>query len=137
MPKLKIYIAAAWSKREEMQVIAGKMHAWGDVKIISRWLGPQSPSRRVRAMEDLVDVRRADALVRFSDDLSKETVPARLATGSRMFEMGVAYERGTPVFVVGGYQPIFDHLPKVIHVRHLDELRVELNRLARTRKRGK
>jgi len=44
-----------------------------------------------------------------------------------MFEMGIAYERKMPVVVVGGYQPIFDYLPKIVHVRTLDELRVYLS----------
>lgn len=145
MAKLKIYLAAAWSRREEMQAVAAELRAIG-IEITSRWLQQRKSIipgthtdvfRRNRAVEDLADVRRADVLVRFTDDLSEPTVPSRLATGSRMFEMGVAYERKMRVFVVGGYQPVFDYLPKVTHVRHLDELRVALNRLARSKKRGR
>ena len=98
----------------------------------SRWLKeePHVPYtkafRRQRAQEDVQDVRRADVLVRFTDDLSGSTVPSRLATGARMFEMGLAYERKIPIIVVEGTAH-FDHLPEVRHVKSI----VSLKRLLR------
>jgi hypothetical protein len=145
MKKLKIYLAAAWGRREEMKAVATELEAMDGIEITSRWLqerkriipGSHTDAfRSRRAQEDVADVRRADVLVRFTDDLSKPTVPSRLATGSRMFEMGVAYERKMPVVVVGGFQPIFDYLPKIVHVRTLDELRVYLSGRKVFRKRG-
>lgn len=136
MRKLKIYLAAAWSRRDEMVGVAHQLSKIPGIKITCRWLGPQPHARHLRALEDVADVRKADVVIRFTDDLTTEFVPARLATGSRMFEMGMAYERKTPVIVVGGNQPIFDYLPKIVHVRHLDELRHALTRMVRIRQRG-
>jgi len=137
LKKLKIYIAAAWSRRDEMIEVAAQLSKIPGVKINSRWLGPQPNAKRLRALEDVADVRHADLLIRFTDDLTREFVPARLATGSRMFEMGMAYERKIPVIVVGGIQPIFDYLPRITHVRHLDELRNALTRMVRAHQRGR
>jgi hypothetical protein len=140
--KIKIYIAAAWSRRDEMAQIAEELKAMNiGLEITSRWLHEPTIHgskikrgdgfRRRRAMEDVVDVRKANVLIRFSDDLSGKFVPAKLATGSRMFEMGLAYERGMKVIVVGGFQPIFDYLPGIVHLRHLDELKAYLRGLKR------
>lgn len=149
---LRIYIAGAWSRRDELEKIAADLEVTvPGIEITSRWLheptvfgnkvARNDAFRRRRAIEDLHDVRKATVLVRFTDDLSSSFVPSKLATGSRMFEMGVAYERGNRVVVVGGHQPIFDYLPKIVHARHLDELRTYLRGLVGRnvpkRKRGR
>jgi hypothetical protein len=129
--QLKIYLAAAWSRRDEIAQVSKELEAMGiGIEITSRWLREPTKLgklkknfRRKRALEDVADVCRASHLVRFSDDLSKATVPSSLATGARMFEMGLAYAEGKKIIVCGGFQPIFDWLPKIVHVRHLDELK--------------
>lgn len=142
---LRIYFAGAWSRRDEIAKVVDDLEAAiPGIESTSRWLHEPTvlggrvvrgeAFRRKRALEDLHDVRKASVLVRFTDDLSGDTVPAKLATGSRMFEMGIAYERKNKVVVVSGHQPIFDYLPKVVHVRHLDELKSYLRGLARVRK---
>jgi len=143
---LKIYLAGAWSRRDELAQVAEELKAMNiGLEITSRWL--REPTmfdakkyrgesfRRRRAQEDVADVRRADMLVRFTDDLSGSMVPAKLATGARMFEMGMAYERGKRIVVVAGYQPIFDYLPGIIHLRHLGELKSYLAGVQRTARR--
>jgi hypothetical protein len=130
--KLKVYIAAAWHRQAEMAALAEELKAATGVEITSRWLHEvpakgsklkKDRSKRLWAKRDVADVRKADALIRFTDDLSREFVPAQWATGSRMVEMGIALERNMYVIAVGGYQPVFDYLPQVIHVRHLSELK--------------
>jgi len=142
---LKIYLAAAWSRRDEIAEVANELRKLPNLEITSRWL--KEPTvlgskivrgnrfRRRRAQEDVDDVLRADMLVRFSDDLSGATVPAKLATGSRMFEQGLAYAKGKRIVIVGGPQPIFDYLPEMTHLRHLDELKNYLIGLQKTSKR--
>lgn len=146
MKTLKIYTAAAWSRRDEIAGVVDELVQIPGIEITARWL--REPTvlgskivrgnrfRRRRAQEDVADVLRADMLVRFSDDLSGSTVPAKLATGSRMFEMGLAYAKGKQIVVVGGYQPIFDYLPGIVHLRHVDELKHYLAGITR-RKRGR
>lgn len=130
MKPLKIYIAAAWHRQAEMRLVAEQLKAAGFI-ITSRWLHEvpatgsklkRERSKRMWAYRDIADVRKADVLVRFTDDLSGSVVPAQWATGSRMFEMGLAYERKMIIVVVGGCQPVFDYCREVTHVRHLREL---------------
>lgn len=145
MKTLKIYLAAAWSRRDEIAGVAEQLKQIPGIEITSRWLREPSATghkinprfRRRRAQEDVADVRKADMLVRFSDDLSGPTVLARLATGARMFEMGLAYAEGKKIVVVGGRQQIFDSLPRIIHLRHVDELKSYLAGVRRTVRRKK
>jgi hypothetical protein len=134
MPKkLKVYLAAAIHRRDEMKMVISEIEHLAEVT--SRWVsaspvaGDLNEHRKLWAKRDLADVRRADVLVRFTDDLDRKTVPAKLATGSRMVEMGIALERKMRVVVVGGYQCIFDYLPEVIHLKNVVELRVYLSGL--------
>ena len=132
---MRVYLAAAWSRKEEIAGIAYDLVKLG-VDVQARWLAePSFPKSkhaldkflRERALIDVHDVRAADILVRFSDDLNCENIPAYLGTGSRMVEMGIALERGIPVIVVGGHQPVFDHLPQVMHLKDVEELKAYLS----------
>lgn len=143
---IRLYLAAAWSRRDEIAAVADELiEQIPGLEITARWL--REPTvlgskivrgnrfRRRRAQEDVADVRKADVLVRFSDDLSGTTVPAKLATGSRMFEQGLAYAEGKRIVVVGGHQPIFDYLPGIVHLRHVDELKSYLAGLQKSPRR--
>lgn len=130
---MKIYIAASWSRRSEIRKVASELEELG-VRVGSRWLGechkPSSSGRekflRETALIDVADVRACDALVRFADDLTEMRVPSHLATGARMFEMGLAYALGKPIYVVGGKQNVFDRLPNLIHIKDAEHLKREL-----------
>lgn len=127
---MKIYLAAAFSRQEEIRRIADRLNDAG-IEITSRWLHVKK-ERLENAFMDVEDVRRADILVRFTDN-AKNTpglslsdgepyVPARLISGARHFETGLAWERGIPIIVVGGKQNIFDEFPNITHVDSVDEL---------------
>lgn len=127
---LKVYLAASFSRQREMQVVAARLVEVG-VEITSRWLfenqGMKHGNARRKfmmrcALTDLEDVRAADILVRFSDDLTPITVPSYLATGARMGETMYAYALGKPVIIVGGHQNVFDFLPSFTHVKDADAL---------------
>jgi len=127
---VKVYLAAAWSRQQEIRRYATILRGEG-VEITSRWLeekGPTDPAdkdryRRETALIDIQDVRAADVLVRFTDDLTTQAfVPSGLATGARMFEMGLAWSEGMPIIVVGGRQQVFDWLPNVTHVKDFEAL---------------
>jgi len=125
---LKYYLAASWSRREEMVKIAERLASHG-VEICSDWIfGKPAPMVAKEkflehwAMQDLEQVRGASAIIRFTDDLTPIRVPSHLATGARFFEMGVAYQMGKPVYVVGGNQCIFDRLPNVTHLKNVNAL---------------
>lgn len=126
---MKLYLAASWSRKDEIKAYAEQLNLLPNVIVKARWLFEPVPEgidfkdfAQERAKTDVEDVRYADALVRFTDDLSGEYVPPSLATGGRMFEMGLAYALGKTVIAVGGVQPIFDYLPEIIHVANFEEL---------------
>ena len=123
---MKVYLAGAFSRQKELQKVAFKLSNLG-VHVTSRWLyeiGPNDPNnpasvrlyRRETAFMDIQDVRESDMLVRFTDKTDGLLVPARLISGARMFEFGMAWERGIPIVVVGGSQNIFDALPNIVHL---------------------
>lgn len=121
-----IYLAASWSRRREIQLVAVKL-TQREFKVTSGWLYQEATPENA-ALMDVADVARADTIIRFSDarvvhkldDL--DTVPAHLATGARHFEMGYAYALGKRMIVVGGHQNVFDSLPHVEHVKNEEEL---------------
>jgi hypothetical protein len=130
---MRCYLAAAWSRREEISLIADRLRAVG-VEITSNWLteetalqtGAKEKFLRDRAYIDLADVDRADALVRFTDPEAFVThtgvPPRRLLSAARMVEMGYALAKGKTVYVVGGKQNVFDYLGSVVHVQDTDTL---------------
>ena len=126
---MKIYLAAAFSRQEEIKQVALRLESKG-LEITSRWLDVKK-ERLENAFMDVEDVRRSDFLVRFTDDMfhsdvwssnNEAYVPARLISGARHFETGLAWERGIPIIVVGGKQNIFDEFPNITHVSSVSEL---------------
>ena len=117
---MKVYLAAAFSRQSEIKVVAEKLRQAG-VEITSRWIDAETIYKkptRLRTEDgfhDIQDLRAADILVRFTDTPSGPTVPSRLVSCARMFEFGMAWERGMPIFVVGGKQNVFDYLPNIVH----------------------
>jgi len=138
---LNIYIAAAWSRREEMKRLAIELEqAIPGLIVNARWIKidptdqtfwQRTDRENTRlAIEDRDDATAADVLVRFTDDLTAKMVPSKLATGSRMVEMGMALQAHIPVIVVGGKQNLFDCLPEVRHVKNVMSLRRLLRRIS-------
>lgn len=126
---MKIYLAAAFSRQMEIRQIAARLENEG-LEITSRWLYVKK-ERLENAFMDVEDVRRADILVRFTDNVEntegvyqngKNYVSARFISGARHFETGLAWERGIPIIVVGGHQNLFDSFPNITHVDSVDEL---------------
>ena len=136
---MTVYLAAAWSRRKEISLIADQLNKIPGVCVKARWLKEPIKAKekhcfhfcQKRAQVDVQDVKKADILIRFTDDLRRKLVPARLATGARMFEMGYAYALGKKIIVVGGHQPIFDYLPGIIHINDVETLKSFLLREAK------
>lgn len=127
---MKVYLAGAFSRQAEIRGVAhelAKLH----IVVTSRWLYEQGPGdqnleryRRETAFKDIQDLREADILVRFTDKFeSDEMVPSYLLSCARMFEFGMAWERGIPVVTVGGQQNVFDSLPNIIHLPDVESLK--------------
>lgn len=131
----KIYVAAAFSKRLEATNLAEALEDRG-FEVTSRWLVEKKPEGadyekylEHEALMDVNDVLRSDLLVRITDteELQQEVVNSKLITGSRFFEMGMAYAKGIPIIVVGGNQCLFDRLPSIKHFENTTQLFEYLN----------
>lgn len=122
----QVYLSASWSRREEVRKVAEDLEGLADIYVKCDWLWVNDPNEREAAYRDVRDLRDCDVFVRFSDDLSKETVPSHLATGGRMFETGLAYGLGKEMYIVGDRQNVFDHLPRVRKLASKEELFLEL-----------
>ena len=117
---MKVYLAAAFSRQREIKSVSDQLQMLG-VEVTSRWLtaetiyGKPFRLRTEDGFNDIRDLRAADILIRFTDQVDSDLVPSRLISCARMFEFGMAWERGMPIFVVGGRQNVFDYLPNVVH----------------------
>ena len=117
----RVYRSARFDRREEMIAVSKSVQSLG-YEDVSRWLileegaNPSETTLRNRSHLDMSDVYSCDILVRFSDDLSSETIPARWGTASRFEETGMAQALGKTIIIVGGNQSLFDRLESRIHV---------------------
>lgn len=120
MDKGKIYLAARYSRRDEMKALATQLRMAGFVTT-SRWLHEDKPLDtqlgddppvfyRVTAEIDLDDIDRADAIVFFAEDPKVGT-----PRGGRHVEFGYALGKGKLCYVIGGEENIFHFLPRVLN----------------------
>jgi hypothetical protein len=129
---MKVYLAASLSRQKEMRQIEKRLRAIG-IECTSRWLredqsihteGAREEFLTRCAVTDIQDVSRCETLVRFSDadELKFPLVYAKLATGARHFEDGLAWALGKNRIVVGGRQNIFDWLDDTTHLPDTEAL---------------
>lgn len=116
---MKIYLAAPYKSKELMSTYAAELRA-GGITVTSSWLNePHKPEtqmgdltheqHRAYALQDIKDVQAADILVFFTDKTKT------IVRGGRHVEFGVAVQRRIPIYVIGDFENIFHHLPRVIH----------------------
>ena len=124
MRALKVYLAAPFQWKDEINKRADELRALG-IEVTSSWLlEPHKPTTQMHevdpkireqyAIRDVADVSAADILV-FQPDTTKTIIRA-----GRHVEFGIAIgigiSRPLPIFVVGDdYENIFHHLPQVRH----------------------
>lgn len=103
---VKVYLAALFSRREEMEERASELRSLGYV-CNAKWVfgGEEGLTRAEIAEVDLEDIRDCDTLVVFTHPRGTP-----LPGGGRHFETGYAFALGKPVVVVGDREHIFlDH----------------------------
>jgi len=127
---LSVYLAARYARRKEMLAIRRVLEAAGH-RVTARWvLGLHDTaagmSDQDAALEDLVDLERADVCVSFTE---AGDVAGR-ARGGRHVEFGWALARGKRVIVYGPRENVFHHHPRVEVVSSIVDL---LGVLARPR----
>ena|ERR1700676_2570133 len=132
MRTLKVYLAAPYVMKSQMNIYASELRSRG-IQVTSSWLDePHKPTtqmheltheeHQVYAVQDVKDVWAADVLV-FQTDPTKAIIRA-----GRHVEFGIAIgiasTRPMPIFVIGEeHENIFHHLPQVTHFPLWEPLR--------------
>lgn len=112
------YIAARYSRREEIKQFAQQLRSMG-IQVTSSWLTEtHSPTIQIKeiadrelrelAEQDMRDIEEADSFLFFAEDQNNQ--PPR---GGRHVEFGYALARGKRIFVIGEKENIFHYLPWV------------------------
>lgn len=120
MDRGKVYIAARYSRRDEMRAVARLLYDVG-IACTSRWLtenepldhklGDQLPFFYAEtAKVDLEDIDKAETLLFFAENPHIGT-----PRGGRHVEFGYALAKGKRLVCIGGAENIFGFLPQVIH----------------------
>ena len=109
---MRIYIAARYDRRFEMLGAASALERAGH-HVTSHWIegGRGDDPAIVPAVEDLIDLARADCLVSFTEDPGRNVPWA--ARGGRHVEFGVAVATGKRLCILGPRENIFHHLLSV------------------------
>jgi hypothetical protein len=118
--KLTVYLAARYSRREELCSYRALLEASG-IEVTSRWLNgnhqisddglsaqAKEEERTRFALEDWEDLMRADVCISFT-----ETPRSSNSRGGRHVEFGGALAVGNGVIVVGPRENVFHCLPEV------------------------
>lgn len=118
---MKIYLSAAWHRREEMQKLRDELIADG-FWVRSRWLDPgaKSLSNDVAADIDLDDISDCDVFVTFGQ------YPGSYYTGGRHVELGFALGLGLTCLLVGPPENVFHHYSGVKRVVSVVDLKKAL-----------
>lgn len=106
---MKVYLAAMFSRREEMSKIADILKDFG-FEITARWVygGEDGLTREQVALLDLEDVDKADAVVSFSQPYGTPT-----PGGGRHVEFGYGLAKGKRAILIGERECVFHHHPDV------------------------
>lgn len=136
--KLKIYIAARFSRRHEANELAQKLKAHGH-KITSRWVLPDSDhvtpvgmsaqaadaERERFAIEDCDDVKACNWCISLMEE------PRSNGRGGRHVEFGYALALGKRMTIIGPRETVFHHLPQVQHFETVAQFAAEIESLDR------
>jgi hypothetical protein len=125
---LKIYLAARYSRRDEMRAYRETLHKNYNVQVTSHWLDEKSSATGnmgdeddafywETAQVDLMDIDAAHVLVLFS-----ENPLVGVPRGGRNVEFGYALKAGKRIWVVGPKENVFHYRPMVEHFGSFDEL---------------
>ena len=116
-PKGRLYLAARFSRREELRGYARRLREVGYI-VDCAWLSDQASGTncldyerlseeqaRCVAIQDCADIREADAVLLFTDGSASP-----YSRGGHHFEAGYAQGLGKPVVVVGPLENVFHRL---------------------------
>jgi nucleoside 2-deoxyribosyltransferase len=104
-PAPKVYIAARFSRRQEMAAKADILKHCG-FEITSRWVygGEDGLTREQIAMLDLTDVDRADIVLSFTEPMG-----TAVRGGGRHTEFGYGLAKNKRLVIIGDREQVFHH----------------------------
>jgi nucleoside 2-deoxyribosyltransferase len=115
---MKIYLAARYDRRNEMEEYAFELESRLKQKVVSTWhcllvepnieLEKHSNKMKQAAERDLEDLNKADCLILFSDERGSKN-----NGGGKDFEAGYAYGKGLEIISIGPYENVFHFLEDV------------------------
>ena len=124
---MRLYLAAAYSRAEEMRAMAELFRQDGH-EITARWIEGKhdtppegiEPNSREHdawaAQDDLDDINRSDCIVSFTGGGNR-------SRGGRHVEFGYGLAVGIRLVIVGEREPVFHALPQVEVVETVDHAR--------------
>jgi hypothetical protein len=109
---MRIYLAARYDRRQEMEAIAARLEAAGHT-LTSGWIygWHESVPELVCAAADWTGVGKAECVVSFTEE-PDERVPWA-ARGGRHVEFGLGLAMGKRLCIVGPRENVFHHLERV------------------------
>jgi len=113
----KLYLAARYKRREEMEQYANRLKMFG-YGITATWVygGEEGKPRDYIALLDLEDIDRADAVVSFT-----ELWDTPVVRGGRHVEFGYGLAKGKEMIVIGNRENVFHWHPNVKVFETLDQ----------------
>lgn len=106
----RIYIAARYGRREEMEQNARLLEQYG-FKITSRWVygGEEGKDQKQIALEDVQDLFDCDVVLSFTEEKDSHN-----KGGGRHVEFGLGRNGGKTMALIGPREVVFHHLPRVL-----------------------
>jgi hypothetical protein len=123
---MNIHLAASYDRRWSMLSVASALERAGH-HVTSRWIqgGRGDDPPIIPAVEDLIDLARADCLVTFTDVAGRDATDA--PAGEHDVAFGVALALGKRLCLVGPRETIFHHLQSVEAYESVADLVAALN----------
>ena len=116
-----IYLAALYSRKEEMRQVAERIHAETTCRVTSRWIWSEmdlSYSGQEKAsIMDAENVAASDVLVLFT-----QAIGSMNPGGGRHSELGMAIAYGWSIVVCGPRETVFCYYPGIEVVDSVEEL---------------
>lgn len=106
---MKVYLAALFSARPDIAIVADRMKAAG-VEVTARWVygGEEGLTREQIAVLDLEDIDAADTVVSFTHPRGTLT-----SGGGRHVEFGYGLAKGKKLILIGHRENVFHDYPGV------------------------
>ncbi len=109
---MNVYLTARFARKDKMATYAEDLNRLGH-HVTSRWLGvefdPSTPLSHPNwsqlAQQDIDDIRRADALICFTETSS--------GGAARHVEFGIGFGLGKRIYIVGSVEHLFHTLPQL------------------------